>query len=353
MSQQSSQEVAATKPMPMPTRTASGPVVLLGLFALTCLLRLPGLLSHPFCIDESYYAAGAVELNAGGAFYRDVVDHKSPGIYFIYALIYRVAGAYNQTAVHLVLILVATLTAYFVGLLAQEFFGARTGRWAGPLYAIASVIGPANDFQAANTELFMNLPVVAALWLGARLWVRQRAERIEVAAMGLLVGAAILIRPQAALALLPIGVALWRRKVGWLNLATVALAAALPTVALVVSVYRADAIADLRSSLSYASYYTNCLPLEVKMANASLKTLFFVAINVGLVIPVTMLLAQGRKSDPVWRHGAGCLLVSWLLASFVAVSAGGRFYPHYFIQVLPPLVVMAARQITLWREEAG
>jgi 4-amino-4-deoxy-L-arabinose transferase-like glycosyltransferase len=349
MSQQSSPKAAE----PRPIRTAGGAALLLWLLALTCLLRLPGLLSHPFCIDESYYAAGAVELNSGGAFYRDVVDHKSPGIYFIYAFIYRVAGAYNQTAVHVVLILVAALTAYLVGLVAQELFGARAGRWAGTLYAIASVIGPANDFQAANTELFMNLPVVAALWLCARLWVRQRTPQLEVVGMGLLVGVAILIRPQAVLALLPIGVALWRRKVGWLKIAAVALAAGLPTLLLVISVYRAGAIADLRTSLAYASYYTNCLPFEVKLANASLKTLFFVAINVGLVIPVFMLLAQGRRSDPVWRQGAGCLLVSWLLASFVAVGAGGRFYPHYFIQVLPPLVVMAARQLTIWREEAA
>jgi hypothetical protein len=41
------------------------------------------------------------------------------------------------------------------------------------------------------------------------------------------------------------------------------------------------------------------------------------------------------------------------LASFVAVSIGGRFYPHYFIQLLPPLTIMAARQLTLWRHEAA
>jgi 4-amino-4-deoxy-L-arabinose transferase-like glycosyltransferase len=338
---------------PRPIRTAAGPAVLLWLVALTCLLRFPALVSHPFCIDESYYAAGAVELNSGGAFYRDVVDHKAPGIYFIYAFIYRLAGAYNQTAVHVVLVLVVALTAYFLGLVAQEFFGGRAGRWAGTLYAITSVIGPANDFQAANTELFMNLPVVAAFWLCARQWVRQGASRLEAAGMGLLVGVAILIRAQAALALLPIGVALWRRKVGWLTMAAVGAAALLPSLALVAWLWRADAIADLRTSMAYASYYTNCLPFEVKLANASLKTLFFVAINVGLMIPVAMLVTRGRRRDPVWQQGAGCLLVSWLLASFIAVGAGGRFYPHYFIQALPPLVVMAARQLTLWRQEAA
>ena len=330
---------------------AGRPVVLLWLAALTCLVRFPVLSSHPFNVDESYYAAGAVELLAGGTFYRDVVDHKAPGIYYLYALVYRAAGAYNQTAVHVVLLAVAALTAYFLGLCAQEFFGARAGRWAGPLYALASVIGPANDMQAANTELFMNLPVVAALWLCARMWTRSPPARLEAAAMGLLVGLAIVVRPQAAVALVPIGFTLWRRRAGGWTAATVVLAAALPTFALLACLWRADALAELRASLAYASYYTQCLPLEVKLANASLKTLLFVGINVGLMVPVTMLLARGRRQDPIWRQGVGWLLGGWLLASYAAVAAGGRFYPHYFIQALPPLAVMGARQLAIWERD--
>jgi hypothetical protein len=337
---------------PGPLRTASHLRVLLWLFGLTCLLRFPVLVSQPFCIDESYYAAGAVELNAGGSFYRDVVDHKSPGIYFIYAFIYRLAGAYNQTAVHVALLVVAALTAFVVGLCAEQFFGASAGRWAGTLYALASVIGPANDFQAANTELFMNLPLVTALWLCARGWARPQRAAYEWAASGLLVGLAILVRPQAALALLPIAVALWRRRVGWTVMVAVVLAAALPSLALLVSVWRAGALADLRASLTYASYYSSCLPFEVKLANASLKTLFFVAIDVGLMIPVGVLLVRGRRSDAAWQQGTGTLLLTWLGASLAAVAAGGRFYPHYFIQALPPLVIMAARQLLRWREES-
>jgi 4-amino-4-deoxy-L-arabinose transferase-like glycosyltransferase len=349
MSHQSSQSSA----IPRRLRTAAGPVFMLWLLGLTCALRFPALVSQPFNIDESYYAAGAAELVSGGAFYRNVVDHKPPGIYLIYALIYRLAGTYNQTAVHVVLLLVAALTAYFVGLVAQEFFGARAGRWAGTLYAVVSVVGPASDFQAANTELFMNLPVVAALWLCARLWVRRDITRPGALAMGLLVGLAIVVRPQAALVLLPIGVALYRRKARLPTMAIVAASALLPSLVLVAWLWRMDAIVDLRASLAYASYYTNCLPFEVKLANATLKTLFFVAIDVGLVIPAAMLVAHGRRRDVTWQQGAGCILTSWLLASFVAVSMGGRFYPHYFIQVLPPLAVMAARQLTTWRREAA
>jgi 4-amino-4-deoxy-L-arabinose transferase-like glycosyltransferase len=335
------------------TRSAASLLTFLALLAATCVLRFPGLVSHPFNIDESYYSAGAAELVAGGTFFRNVVDHKPPGIYLIYALIYRVAGVFNLTAVHVILVLVAALTAYMVGLVAQEFFGARAGRWAGMLYAVASVVGPANDFQAANSELFMNLPLVAAFWLAARTWVRGRTTQAESLVMGLLVGVAILIRPQAALALLPMAVVAIRRKVEFKTVAIAAVGALLPLLAMMAWLWHGDALADAATSLAYSRYYTNSLPFEVKLANATLKTLFFLAIDVGLVIPVVALIVRGRRGDFVWRRGVGCLLASWLLASFVAVSIGGRFYPHYFIQLLPPLTIMAARQLTLWRHEAA
>jgi 4-amino-4-deoxy-L-arabinose transferase-like glycosyltransferase len=320
--------------------------VLLWLGLVTLLLRFPALFSHPFCIDESYYAAGAVELVSGGSFYRDVVDHKTPGIYFIYALIYWLTGAYNQTAVHVVSLVVAALDAYVVGLIAQEFFGGRTGRWAGTLYAVASVIGPANDFQAANTELFMNLPVLTALWLCVRSWVQKTIAKTEAAAIGLLMGVAILIRPQAALALLPVTVALVRLQAGPKKLLLLLASTALPSLALLAWLWNAGVLADFQSSMAYAGYYTRCLPFEMKLLNGCLKSLFFLAIDLGLVIPVIGLMAYGRRRDQAWAQGAGCWLVSWLLSSAVAVAAGGRFYPHYFIQLLPPLAIMAARQLT-------
>jgi 4-amino-4-deoxy-L-arabinose transferase-like glycosyltransferase len=222
-----------------------------------------------------------------------------------------------------------------------------------PLYAVASVIGPANDFQAANSELFMNLPLVAALWLAARVWVRGRATDSESFALGVLVGVAVLIRPQAALALLPMAVVAIRRTVKLKSVAIAAAGALLPLWAMVAWLWHADALADAATSLAYSRYYAHSLPFEVKLANGTLKTLFFLAIDVGLVIPVVALIVRGRRQDAVWRSGAGCLLVSWLLASFIAVGMGGRFYPHYFIQVLPPLAITAARQLTVWRREVA
>lgn len=332
-------------------QSAASPCTFLLLAGLTLLLRAPALFSHPFCIDESYYAAGAAELLSGGTFYKDVVDHKPPGIYLLYALIYRIAGLYNQWAVHVILIATVALTAYLLGRLAETLFGTRVGRWAGVLYVVASVVGPANDFQAANTELFMNLPLVAACWLCVRLWASGSISRSELFSVGVLVALAMLIRPQAAVVALPMAVVFWQRKLPLRRLGWIVLGGLWPACIVFAWLVRSHAWQETLTSLAYARTYANCLPFEVKLANATLKTLFFLAINIGLVIPAAAWLARARRDQLAWRTGAAAVLVAWLAASFVAVGAGGRFYPHYFIQVLPPLVILAARQLNQWQTE--
>jgi hypothetical protein len=45
-----------------------------------------------------------------------------------------------------------------------------------------------------------------------------------------------------------------------------------------------------------------------------------------------------------WKIG------SWLLVSFCAVCLGTRFAPHYFLQLLPPIVIAGSRGVVLaWR----
>jgi hypothetical protein len=49
------------------------------------------------------------------------------------------------------------------------------------------------------------------------------------------------------------------------------------------------------------------------------------------------IVALQRRMD--WR------LLLWIGCSFAAVCVGGRFVPRYFLQLLPPLVIVAARGI--------
>ena len=50
-----------------------------------------------------------------------------------------------------------------------------------------------------------------------------------------------------------------------------------------------------------------------------------------------------------WRHRReDADLWLWTLSGFVAVLAGLRFFPHYYLQLLPPLCILATRTLTTW-----
>jgi 4-amino-4-deoxy-L-arabinose transferase-like glycosyltransferase len=57
--------------------------------------------------------------------------------------------------------------------------------------------------------------------------------------------------------------------------------------------------------------------------------------------PLLVVLAVGRRH--ILRHR---LTLVWLAAMLVAVVPGGRFFPNYFLMVLPPLALLVAPAIT-------
>jgi len=85
----------------------------LGLLLLLALgLRVVGLVRPCLSDDEATYSVVDSELRAGKVLYRDVVDHKPPGVYLVYAATQAIGGPVGGMGVlHLVLIGVVFATA--------------------------------------------------------------------------------------------------------------------------------------------------------------------------------------------------------------------------------------------------
>ena len=81
------------------------------IIALVVILRAPTLLPSLYTTDEAYYGTIANDILDGGAVYRTAVDTKPPGMYYIYAGVFRVAGRNNLCAVHVLAIFVVVATA--------------------------------------------------------------------------------------------------------------------------------------------------------------------------------------------------------------------------------------------------
>src|SRR5213594_1837540 len=166
------------------------------IIALVVILRLPTLLPSMYISDESYYGTGANEILDGGTVYRTAVDTKPPGMYYIYAGVFQVAGRNNLLAVHILAILVVAATALVVRRIGARVADDWAGAWSGIGYAVFVHAYLPEDTLAANTEIFASL--LLALSVLAFLQGEKQAGWGWMFLSGTLVGAATLLRQPSA-----------------------------------------------------------------------------------------------------------------------------------------------------------
>jgi hypothetical protein len=78
--------------------------------------------------------------------------------------------------------------------------------------------------------------------------------------------------------------------------------------------------------------------VEDPVRNALARTGAWLGFHAALVIPAIWSWRAARDENR-WRWTA------WLALSFIAVAAGWRFFPRYFFQILPVMVLLGARGI--------
>src|SRR5207247_4990067 len=106
------------------------------IIALAVILRAPTLLPSMYTSDEGYYGTIANDILDGGAVYHTAVDTKPPGMYYIYAAVFRVAGRNNLFAVHLLAIFVVVATALVLRPIGSRWWHTWAGAWRGIGYAV-------------------------------------------------------------------------------------------------------------------------------------------------------------------------------------------------------------------------
>src|ERR1043165_5959675 len=134
-------------------------LAVLGIILLTVAIRLPSLV-HPQPIDsEGLYSVVANEIVDGGRPYVDATDRKPPLLFWTYAAVFKVAGKFNWTALHLVA-LVWTLSAmaglYVIG---RELFDRNTGLIAALFYSAFQSWAVWKNLTF-DAEMLMNLPII-------------------------------------------------------------------------------------------------------------------------------------------------------------------------------------------------
>jgi len=131
-------------------------------FIIFILLRIPSLYEPHYYVDEGMYASAGSMIRHGRIFYREIYDHKLPGMFYLYALF----GTANQ-------LMVAKIISIFMGLISMAGVYSLMKRlftWKHAMisfFTVGILLGlPTFEGNVANAELFYIPFVIWGLYFG-------------------------------------------------------------------------------------------------------------------------------------------------------------------------------------------
>ncbi|WP_405588214.1 glycosyltransferase family 39 protein [Streptomyces sp. NBC_01190] len=302
--------------------------------------------------DEGYLAAEAVALRHGGRMYGDVVDRKPPLLPWLYEGCVAIAGSDALWLVRLLAVAALALTAVVTARLAARLLGGWAALPAGVLTVAASTALPAPDAMAATFEIFMLPATALAVYFGVRR---------DFLAAGLAVAVAALTKQVGLAPLLPLALHVLAGRRRLREGAALAAGVATPLVVCALATgVRPFVFWVLLSSGSYAGSPPEATAVFSHAAGNLLLLLTAFAPFVVLAAPWSWPDPRRwtRRPPPQAVHspgheagafraapGTGRTVRSWLLASAAGVTVGYHFYGHYFLQLIPPAVLLALQGV--------
>jgi len=284
--------------------------------------------------DSGVFFYAAQRLLDGGAPYRDIWDHKPPGVYFVDAIGIAIGGQTGVWLVQLASLIAAALVSYRA--LSREF-----GVAAGVAGSLAWLVALPRLFlsDAAQTSFveFYALP----LQFGALLLFGPPLTRSRALGIGALGGAALLLKPTLVGVVLAIGlVTLVRSKRAAVTpLVLIALGALVPLAIVALWAAGRGVLGEmLDQAVVYNRAYAGFAPLSDRIDAVLSGLRLTLPSGLAVVAVVAWLYAiASRRFSP--------MLVAVALVALpleIVLSTWGRGYHYYFIPWLPAMAVLTA-----------
>ncbi len=318
-------------------------VALLGVIAITSLLiRLP-FVSVPLERDEGEYAYTAQRMDQGEIPYKDVFDQKPPGIFCIYWLIFKTLGT-TPESIHMFTYIYTLIEILLIYKLGKMLFGQTVGLVAASIFSLITM-EPCVLGHAANTEIFMLLPLIASLIILAS--VLKGGSSFPLFVCGLLNGVGFMIKQVALLnATFILAFMLYdfyKSRERRINILTKRyLLFALGFLTILLPIFAFFEVKGAWDDFLYGVFLHNfaySTSISLKQIPSSFGYTFGVILRSDITFWVLSLysfrlLLKRKNSNAV-------LVLGWFLFSFMGVCVGWHFRPHYFIQIAPPLALTA------------
>ena len=312
--------------------------ILIAILLLVVVMRIPGLFEPNRYADEDIYLALGQGLRKGLVFYRDIHDNKPPLLYLMAAL----AGGVMWF--RFILMAWNLVNVVFVWKLAEKFIKNKTGVWVTTLlFAVLSSI-PLTEGNIANGEVFMIMPTTVAVWW---LWMMEKRDGkknsgLSYFLVGGLFSVAFLFKVPVLFELVMIMFwlviyrarnwkGLWKRLFG--REAWLVLIGFLAPVILSVIYYMTMGAGEpyVRSALGQNIGYLSSWEGDSK---PFYESGLFVRGMILVLSTVVIWLSRKRLGG---RFG---LVTLWFVGALFGTLLSGRPYPHYFIEIVPPGVLL-------------
>jgi 4-amino-4-deoxy-L-arabinose transferase-like glycosyltransferase len=291
----------------------------LGLFAVTLALRLCH--AHILWADEDYHLAAGIQTLHGKLLYRDLWYDKPP----LAAWVYAAMGAFPGWPLRLFDALFVLAVCAATWRFARDLWGRREAPIAAGLMAFFLNFDLAAAVIPIAPDMFMLLPHIVAVhcaWKGKPL------------AAGLWCGAAFLFHTKGVFVLAACALLAWRA------LPALCLGFAIPNVAVLAGLAAAGALPPYFQQVwEWSAAYARSSPELHPIANGLRRTADWLGFHAALALGAAAFWWENRKREGWW-------LAAWLAISFAGVALGARFFPRYFLQILPPMVLLASHGLT-------
>lgn len=314
---------------------------LLLILFLSLLMRLP-FLNVPMERDEGEYAYIAQRIQDGDIPYKDAVCQKPPLVFCIYLLIFKIMGK-EISDIHLFTYLYTLLEVFLIYKLGQRLANKSVGLISALIFSIIT-IEPGVFGSAANTEIFMLLPIIGSI-IVFLLAIKGPIKIKWLFVCGICNGLAFMIKQVAIFNLFFIISCLAYRffknkeKKEIRIFVTANLALLFGFVASLVPIilyfWANGAMKDFIYWVFVHNFYY--------IGNSFLDRSYLFTHWTGNVLkgdwffwtfwlfPFAYLIKVNK--------GNGLMLIGWFVFSFFGVATGFRFWPHYFLQLAPAVAL--------------
>lgn len=299
------------------------------LFLIFLVLRIPSLFEPYWYGDEGIYLTLGQAIKKGITLYSQIHDNKPPTLYYLAAISQTVFGF------RFLLILFMIPTIYFFNKLSQFFLSLKASKIATFIFMILTSI-PLFEGTIANAEVFMLLPTL----VGILILTKSKINIKDIITSGLLLGLAFTIKIPVAFEFAFLCLWLFIDDLSFFkktkNIIIFTIAFFLPIILWGIYFYFNGAFkefmfASLLQNFGYISSWSTGTQTASPASGGIVGRFVFLLISWAIIFFLKIKKIISSKFS---------FLLFWFSATIFGALLSGRPYPHYLIQVLPPLVLI-------------